>query len=119
VILTPYFSQTRDDAAKKHPMLIPYEELSDTEKAYDLDMALETLKVWNKGEDVRRRDEDIHHPEGMDKSVLQRQLTSAHLARCCTSWATAYQKLPMQLIHLFKNLILRYIEWRMATCPSH
>ena len=26
-------------------MLIPYEELSDVEKAYDLDMALDTLKV--------------------------------------------------------------------------
>ena len=37
--------QVRDDAKKLHPMLIPYEELSAVEKAYDLDMALGTLKV--------------------------------------------------------------------------
>ena len=35
----------RDDAKKLHPMLIPYDELTDVEKAYDLEMALETLKV--------------------------------------------------------------------------
>jgi hypothetical protein len=39
------FAVVRDDAAKLHPMLIPYDELSDVEKAYDLDMAVETLKV--------------------------------------------------------------------------
>ena len=37
--------QVRDDAKKLHPMLIPYDELTDVEKAYDLEMALETLKV--------------------------------------------------------------------------
>ena len=39
------FKQIRDDKAKLHPMLIPYSELTDTEKAYDLDLAIETLKV--------------------------------------------------------------------------
>ena len=39
------YGPTRDDKAKRHPMLIPYAELSASEKSYDLDMALETLKV--------------------------------------------------------------------------
>jgi hypothetical protein len=39
------YGPVRDDAQKIHPMLIPYEELTAVEKAYDLEMALETLKV--------------------------------------------------------------------------
>lgn len=36
---------TRDDESKQHPCLIPYGDLSDTEKQYDRNAALETLKV--------------------------------------------------------------------------
>jgi ryanodine receptor 2 len=35
----------RDDEAKKHPDLVPYDELSDSEKHYDRDTAMETLKA--------------------------------------------------------------------------
>ena len=35
----------RDDGAKKHPDLVPYDELSDSEKHYDRDTAMETLKA--------------------------------------------------------------------------
>jgi hypothetical protein len=35
----------RDDINKKHPCLVPYNELSETEKEYDRATALETLKV--------------------------------------------------------------------------
>ena len=35
----------RDDAAKKHPDLVPYGELSQAEKHYDRDTAMETLKA--------------------------------------------------------------------------
>jgi len=35
----------RDDAQKKHPCLIPYEQLPESEKEYDRKAALETLKV--------------------------------------------------------------------------
>ena len=37
--------ETRNDAEKKHPCLVPYSELSDDEKAYDRNTALETLKL--------------------------------------------------------------------------
>ena len=35
----------RDDAAKKHPDLVPYGDLSEAEKHYDRDTAMETLKA--------------------------------------------------------------------------
>ena len=35
----------RDDAKKEHPCLVPYEELQESEKAYDRNTAIETLKL--------------------------------------------------------------------------
>jgi len=35
----------RDDAAQKHPSLVPYEALSDSEKQFDRDTAMEALKL--------------------------------------------------------------------------
>jgi ryanodine receptor 2 len=35
----------RDDAAKTHPCLIPYAELPESEKDYDRQTAMETLKA--------------------------------------------------------------------------
>ena len=35
----------RDDARKEHPCLVPYEDLPESEKEYDRQTALETLKA--------------------------------------------------------------------------
>ena len=35
----------RYDASKKHPCLVPYEELSDDEKEYDRNTSQETIKL--------------------------------------------------------------------------
>ncbi|MGH7720227.1 MAG: RyR domain-containing protein, partial [Gemmatimonadaceae bacterium] len=35
----------RDDATKQHPCLIPYEELPESEKQYDRNAAMETVKA--------------------------------------------------------------------------
>jgi len=35
----------RDDEKKEHPCLVPYEELSETEKDYDRRTSMETLKL--------------------------------------------------------------------------
>ena len=35
----------RDDAGKRHPCLIPYEELPESEKIYDRATAMETIKA--------------------------------------------------------------------------
>lgn len=39
------YGATRDDKAKTHPCLVSYEDLPDSEKAYDRDTAVETLKL--------------------------------------------------------------------------
>ncbi len=39
------FGPVRDDANKKHPCLVPYADLPDSEKVYDRGTAMETLKA--------------------------------------------------------------------------
>jgi hypothetical protein len=39
------YGPKRDDSKKEHPDLIPYEDLPDSEKAYDRSAALQTLKA--------------------------------------------------------------------------
>lgn len=39
------YGETRDDVKKTSPCLVPYDELSDKEKEYDRNTALETLKL--------------------------------------------------------------------------
>jgi hypothetical protein len=39
------YGPRRDDQNKKHPCLVPYEQLPETEKEYDRRMAAETLKT--------------------------------------------------------------------------
>lgn len=39
------YGKKRDDALKHHPCLVPYEELSETEKDYDRHTAVSTLKL--------------------------------------------------------------------------
>ena len=38
------YGPERNDAKKKHPCLIPYEELPEEEKVYDRNTSIETLK---------------------------------------------------------------------------
>jgi len=39
------YGPQRDDGRKEHPSLVPYEELSESEKEYDRRTAMETLKT--------------------------------------------------------------------------
>lgn len=39
------YGPARDDAAKKHPCLVPYELLPEHEKEYDRQTAMETIKA--------------------------------------------------------------------------
>jgi hypothetical protein len=39
------FGSRRDDAKKEHPCLIPYEQLPESEKEYDRNAAMQTLKA--------------------------------------------------------------------------
>lgn len=39
------YGPNRDDATRRHPDLVPYGDLPDSEKQYDRDAAMETLKA--------------------------------------------------------------------------
>lgn len=39
------YGPVRDDAKREHPMLVPYDQLSEEEKAYDRNTSVETLKL--------------------------------------------------------------------------
>ena len=39
------YGETRDDENKKTPCLVPYSELSEAEKEYDRNTAIETIKL--------------------------------------------------------------------------
>lgn len=39
------YGEERNDAEREHPCLVPYEELSDSEKEYDRNTSQETLKL--------------------------------------------------------------------------
>lgn len=39
------YGEMRNDLEKKHPCLVPYEELSEEEKAYDRNTSIETIKL--------------------------------------------------------------------------
>lgn len=39
------YGEERDDARKHHPCLLPYENLTETEKEYDRNTSQETLKL--------------------------------------------------------------------------
>ena len=42
------YGEKRNDTEKTHPCLVPYDELTDSEKQYDRDTAMETLKLIQK-----------------------------------------------------------------------
>ena len=42
------YGETRNDERLEHPCLIPYEELSDSEREYDRNTAIGTLKLIHK-----------------------------------------------------------------------
>ncbi len=50
------YGESRDDVRREHPCLVPYEELPESEKAYDRNAAMETLKVIvSLGYDIRKK----------------------------------------------------------------
>lgn len=50
------FGSERNDAEKKHPGLVPYEELPEEEKVYDRNTSIETLKfIVSNGYEIKKR----------------------------------------------------------------
>lgn len=52
------YGAMRNDALRQHPCLVPYEELSESEKQYDRDTAFGTLRLINMlGFHITKKDE--------------------------------------------------------------
>lgn len=50
------YGPLRDETRKEHPCLVPYDDLPETEKVYDRQTALETLKlIVACGYDIKKR----------------------------------------------------------------
>ena len=50
------YGEKRDDALKQHPCLIPYEDLNESEKEYDRNTSIETLKLIIKlGYEIKKK----------------------------------------------------------------
>ena len=50
------YGPERNDTLKHHPCLVPYEELSEIEKAYDRDTALGTLRfIVKSGFEIKKK----------------------------------------------------------------
>ena len=51
------YGEVRDDSKKTTPCLVPYDELPDSEKEYDRNTALETIRlIISLGYEVKRKD---------------------------------------------------------------
>jgi hypothetical protein len=51
------YGESRDDKRKLHPCLVPYDQLPESEKAYDRNTAMETLKLIRKlGFEIRKKE---------------------------------------------------------------
>ena len=51
------YGEVRDDSKKTTPCLVPYDELSDSEKEYDRNTALETIRlIISLGYEVKKKD---------------------------------------------------------------
>lgn len=49
------YGKERNDAEKKHPCLVPYDELPESEKVYDRNTAISTLKlIMHMGFDITK-----------------------------------------------------------------
>ena len=58
------YGPVRDDAKKQHSCLVPYGELPESEKAYDRDTAISTLKfVCKMGYEIVKERKKIMGPE--------------------------------------------------------
>lgn len=50
------YGEKRDDTLKQHPCLIPYEDLDESEKEYDRNTSIETLKLIIKlGYEIKKK----------------------------------------------------------------
>ncbi len=92
------YGAQRDDAKKETPCMVPYSQLPESEKKFDRDMAMDTLKLLKKlGYDlVKREDTELY------KELLKRIRDVKHEVLCPYCMANGV-KTPVAKHHVFCN----------------
>lgn len=81
------YGERRDDNKKQTPCMVPYSQLPDSEKVFDRDMAMSTLKLLKKlGYDLIKREETELY------KVLKQRIQNSEVECCCSSCGNAVYK---------------------------
>src|SRR6266702_1098591 len=81
------YGSSRNDLQKEHPNLVPYKQLPESEKDYDRNIALETIKlVQVLGYTIARPEKPLFHPlsasvEGGQEFASLREFLDAPVGR--------------------------------------
>ena len=90
------YGEQRDDNKKETPCMVPYSQLPDSEKTFDRDMAMNTLKMVKKlGYDlVKREDTDLY------RDLLARIRDAKYTYYCSQCWSKN-KKVPVTKHQVF------------------
>lgn len=81
------YGERRDDNKKQTPCMVPYSQLPDSEKVFDRDMAMSTLKLLKKlGYDLIKREETELY------KVLKQRIQNSEVECCCCSCGNVVYK---------------------------
>lgn len=96
------YGAKRDDARKRHPDMVPYAMLPDSEKEYDRRMAFDTIRLMKKlGYDLIRRNDTPLHAE------LLRRIEDEDSARVCECGAYVF------LDHSYCPRCGKKLDWKL------
>ena len=104
------YGPTRDDARKQTPCMVAYSQLPDSEKIFDRDMAMQTLKLVKKlGYDIIKREETALYKE------LLKRIRGAKLDIQCPECARNGHHTPVSRHDIFCSTcgIKLDIDWSL------
>ena len=77
------YGPARNDELKQNPDLVPYSDLPDSEKQYDRDLAMETIKLVKKiGFDLIKKRKDSDHYNLLTKRLSDIEENNCHCSKC-------------------------------------
>jgi len=102
------YGDRRDDVRKEHPLLVPYEQLPESEKAYDRDVALQTIKaILARGYKIEppKRSEGPPNKRDLDtSSQILRNLAALDLSSLLPLWRERSSELWSETPEIYSQL---------------
>jgi len=110
----------RDDSSKQHPGLVPYGELADSEKEYDRNSAVETIKVLSslgytieRAGEQRAESKEISAVEAEPLAALRKMLDASppqKLGELAAFWDACDRTVRPETPEIFKLLSERFLK---------